>query len=74
MEKPPDDFGEIVSPSLRELPGMIADDDMGFYIVDKLGVVRYSLAGSYVVEGASRPIPSNDEIMRALTLCEQARE
>jgi|KBSSwiStaDraftv2_1062776.scaffolds.fasta_scaffold168740_3 peroxiredoxin len=70
-EMPPDDFGEIARPSMREMPGVLADDDMGFYIVDKLGVVRYSLAGSYVVDGASRPIPSNQEIVRELTLCEQ---
>jgi peroxiredoxin Q/BCP len=70
VETPPDDFGKIGPPSLREFPSVLADDDMGFYIVDKLGVVRYSLAGSYVVDGASRPIPSNEEIVRELMLCE----
>ena len=45
-----------------------------FYIVDKHGVVRYSLAGSYVVEGASRPIPSNEEIVQELKRCEGNHE
>jgi peroxiredoxin len=67
---PPDHFGKFSPPSLGELPDMLADDDMGFYIVDKQGIVRYSLCGSYVVEGASRPIPSNEEIVRELMLCE----
>jgi len=68
----PSEFGND-NPSLREFPGVLADDDMGFYILDKNGVVRYSLAGSYVVEGAARQIPSNEEIVRELTLCERGR-
>jgi peroxiredoxin len=70
LEFAPDAFGKVTPPSLREFPTVLADDDMGFYIIDKHGVVRYSLAGSYVVAGASRPIPSNEEIVRELTLCE----
>lgn len=70
METPPDRFGKFKPPSLGEVPGMLADDDMGFYIVDKQGIVRYSLSGSYIVEGARRPIPSNEEIVRELMLCE----
>jgi peroxiredoxin len=67
---PPNDFSDK-PPAVRDLPNVLADDDMGFYILDKKGVVRYSLSGSYVVEGATRQIPSNEEIVRALTLCEQ---
>jgi peroxiredoxin len=70
LEFAPDGFGKVTPPSLREVPTVLADDDMGFYIIDKQGVVRYSVAGSYVVAGASRPIPSNEEIVRELTLCE----
>jgi peroxiredoxin len=72
IEPPPNDFGQV-QPSLGEFPGMLADDDMGFFILDKNGVVRYSLAGSYVVAGVRRQIPSNEEIVRELTLCEGAR-
>jgi len=68
---PPSDFGDR-PPPLGEFPSALADVDMGFYILDKNGVVRYSLAGSYIVDGAARQIPSNEEIVRALTLCEQA--
>jgi peroxiredoxin len=71
LEAPPNDFGNP-APSVREFPGMLADDDMGFYILDRNGVVRYSLAGAYVADGATRQIPSNEEILRELTLCEQA--
>lgn len=70
LEIPPSDFG-TKPPSLGEFPSVLADVDMGFYILDKNGVVRYSLAGSYIVDGALRQIPSNEEIVRALTLCEQ---
>jgi peroxiredoxin len=69
MEPPPSDFGKV-QPSLGEFPGLLADDDMGFFIVDKNGVVRYSLEGSYVAGGATRPIPSHEEIARELTRCE----
>jgi peroxiredoxin len=67
---PENDWGTI-RPSLREMPRLTADDDMGFFIVDREGVVRYARTGSYVVlEGGKsvgvRPIPGNDEIVREL--------
>ena len=63
---PPSDFGKL-KPSPGEVPGLLADDDMGFFIVDPAGIVRFSLAGSYFVEGgAARGIPTNDEIVREL--------
>ena len=69
VEPPPSDFGKL-QPSLGEFPGILADDDVGFYILDRNGIVRYALAGSYNVGGAARPIPSNDEIIRELKRCE----
>ena len=69
IEVPPNDFG-TQPPSLREMPSTLADDDMGFYILDKRGVVRYSLDGAYIVNGAARQIPSNEEIVRELARCE----
>jgi hypothetical protein len=51
---------------------MLVDEDMGFYILDKNGVVRYSLSGSYIDGKAARHIPSNEEIARALQVCEGA--
>ena len=66
-EWPSSDFGEVkVSPN--EILTALYDDDMGFFIVDKRGVVRYALAGNYedfeTLRG--RAIPNNDEIMREL--------
>jgi len=71
LKHPPTPF-EDVSPALGEFPGMLADDDMGFYILDKKGVVRYSVAGSYRTEAGARPIPSNDEIIQELDLLREA--
>ncbi len=70
---PPDDFGKVPT-SLGELPTLLADEDMGFYVLDRSGVVRYSLAGSYTTSGGARQIPSNEEVMRELTLCERTAQ
>jgi peroxiredoxin len=69
LHPPATDFGKV-EPSLREFPGILADSDMGFYILDKAGVVRYALAGPYLDDKAARQIPSNDEIVRELERCE----
>jgi len=71
MEPPPNDFGTF-HPTLREMPGLLADDDMGFFIVDRGGVVRYALAGSYVTETGARGIPGADEILREVERCAAA--
>ena len=48
---------------------LLRDDDMGFFIIDREGIVRYAYTGSYV-EGQKplkiRPLPANDEILREL--------
>lgn len=67
--KPASDYGPV-KPSFAEMPKLLADDAMGFFIVDRGGVVRYALAGSYVEPaGAGRGIPGNDEIVRDLQRC-----
>jgi hypothetical protein len=48
---------------------MLADDDMGFFIVDRAGVVRYALAGTYITETGARAIPGGDDIVRELQRC-----
>ena len=73
---PENDWGEI-KPSLREMPKLTTDDDMGFFIVNGEGVIRYARSGSYVMmEGGKptgvRPIPSNEEIVRELERCHGA--
>lgn len=70
---PENDWGEI-RPALREMPRLVSDDDMGFFIVDRERVIRYARTGSYVMmEGGKasgvRPIPSNEEIVRELQRC-----
>ena len=65
---PPNDFPKM-QPSLSEFPKLLTDDDMGFYILDKQGVVRYSLSGSYLDGKAPRQIPGNEEIVRELARC-----
>jgi peroxiredoxin len=69
LEPPPSDFGKV-EPSLREFPGILADMDTGFYILDRNGVVRYALSGAYLADKAARQIPSNEEIVRELERCE----
>ena len=56
---------------VTEMPGLLADEDMGFFIVDKQGVVRYTLGGTYITPTGARQIPSNDEILRELDRCAQ---
>ncbi len=65
----PSDFGKV-QPSLGEFPSLLTDEDMGFYILDTNGVVRYTLAGSYDDGKGARQIPSNEEIVRELKRCE----
>ena len=67
--KPPaNDFG-AEGPAPGDIPGLLRDDDMGFFIIDRDGIVRYAYTGSYV-EGQTplkiRPLPANDEILREL--------
>jgi peroxiredoxin len=68
--KPPSDYGEV-EPSLREIRGLMKDNDMGFFILDRNGVVRYSLGGTYGTEQGVRQIPTNEEIIRELRRCEE---
>ena len=68
-EKPANDFGNFFPP-LDETRNLLNDDDMGFFIVDKRGGVRYAVAGSYIHGTKDRPLPSNDEILREIVKCE----
>ena len=70
MEKPKSDLGEP-SVTLPEMAGLFHDNDMGFFVVDRAGVIRYTLSGSYMTDRGSRQIPSIDEIVRELERCDQ---
>jgi peroxiredoxin len=58
---------------LTEMPSLLADEDMGFFIVDKAGVVRYALAGAYGTVAGLRQIPNNAEILQELDRCVAGR-
>jgi peroxiredoxin len=65
------DFGEF-KPAMIEVPKLLSDDDMGFFIVDRGGTVRYALAGPYMHDAGARGIPGGDEIVRELVRCAAA--
>ena len=71
MPHPANDFGDF-NPSLTELPSALADEDMGFFIVDRAGVVRYALTGAYIHDTDVRQLPGPDEIIRELERCAAA--
>ena len=68
-KKPETDFGQD-PPSLADIPKLLRDDDMGFFVVDRHGVVRYAYSGAYMTKTAQgvgiRPIPTNEEILTEL--------
>jgi peroxiredoxin len=53
-------------PTLREMPGNLYDSDMGFFVIDRDGIVRYKHAEAYVTDKGLNTIPSLDEITRQL--------
>ena len=67
-EPPANDFGNF-KPSLGEFPSVLADDDMGVFVVDRAGVVRYALAGSYFSKAGPHAMPGVDELARELERC-----
>jgi peroxiredoxin len=71
MPPPPtSDLGEPPV-TLPEKLRLFHDNDMGFFILDRSGVVRYALSGTYMDAQGTRQIPSNDEIVRELERCER---
>ena len=62
-------------PALSEFPGLFKDDDLGLFVVDKRGTLRYASSAPYAgVEGVKiasmAPIPSTEEIATVLEQCE----
>jgi peroxiredoxin len=62
---PENDFGTF-APPLDELRRILNDDDMGFFIVDKEGIVRYAATGAYRTDNTGAQVPGNEEILREL--------
>jgi alkyl hydroperoxide reductase subunit AhpC len=68
MPKPaPAEIGDPKT-SLAEAPSMLHDVDMGVFVLDREGVVRYKRAGSYGTETGVREIPTVDEIVATLRM------
>jgi len=67
-QPPPAEIGEVKMP-LRELPALLHDSDMGLFVVDREGVVRYKHASAYMTEHGLNTIPSVDELVRELERC-----
>ena len=70
-EPPANDFGTF-KPALSELPAVFADQDMGLFIIDRGGTVRYALTGAYSSEAGPRGVPGADELVRELQRCAAA--
>ena len=70
-DPPPNDYGNF-KPTLGEFPAVLADEDMGVFIVDRAGLVRYALAGAYFTEAGLHGVPGADEIVRELDRCAAA--
>lgn len=62
------DYGNF-KPALGEFPKLLSDDDMGLFIIDRAGVVRYALAGPYFSAAGAHGVPGADEIVRELDRC-----
>jgi len=62
----PSDFPMGRMAPMDEARNVMRPDEMGFFIVDKQGFVRYSLAGEYMTAKGSRAIPTGAEIVREL--------
>jgi peroxiredoxin len=67
-EMPDSDYGKF-PPPMTQMTQALADDDMGFFVVDKGGIVRFSNTGSYIAGDRDRAIPSNEQILAELDRC-----
>jgi hypothetical protein len=70
MPPPETEFGPP-KPTFGEITRLLNDDDLGLFIVDKAGTIRYATVGANTsFEGTKpvggSPIPSNDDIAREL--------
>jgi peroxiredoxin len=69
---PPAEIGDPKTP-LREVPALLHDSDVGFFVVDRQGVVRFRYTAPYAGERGFNTIPSVDEIVHQLAQCADSR-
>ena len=65
-------------PGLSELARIVNDDDLGFFVTDKGGTLRYASNAPYVEFDGTKPvgmpaIPSTEEIVGVLERCGEER-
>jgi hypothetical protein len=65
MKKPAAEIGNP-KPTLGEMPSILHDSDMGFFVLDRDGVVRYARTTPYASEQGFNEIPSVEEILAQL--------
>jgi peroxiredoxin len=65
---PPPPAAEIGDPktTLVEMPAILGDTDMGVFVLDREGTVRYKSTGAYVTEQGVKGLPSVEELLRPL--------
>lgn len=66
---PPSELGDPRA-QLREVPSLLHDSDMGFFVLDRQGVVRFRHAAPYESESGPNTIPSVDDVLRQLERCD----
>lgn len=67
-QTPPPPPTEVGDPkmSLAELPSLLQDSDMGFFVIGRDGVLRYKRTAPYNVGKVTTPIPSVEEVLTTL--------
>jgi peroxiredoxin len=65
---PPAEVGNP-KPTLGEFPKLFHDSDMGLFMLDRDGIVRYRMSGAYISERGVRELPAMEEILRQLEHC-----
>lgn len=73
MPLPPEAEIGNPKPQLREIPGNLRDTDMGLFVLDRQGTVRYRHSGPYVGAQGVNTIPGVDELVRQLEQCASTR-
>ncbi|MBM4439269.1 MAG: AhpC/TSA family protein [Candidatus Rokubacteria bacterium] len=67
----PNDYGDFM-PALGEIMPNLSDEDMGLFVVDRAGIVRYAYTTEYMNEAGAKPVPGPDELARELERCAAA--
>jgi peroxiredoxin len=65
MEEPTAEIGNPKT-TLAEMPSILHDSDMGSFVLDRDGILRYQRTGAYMTERGPSEIPSVEEILAQL--------